>query len=85
MQKEPTGPYVYRPDGGYAIAGPGSESLSDLRFPTKEQAHKIVELLHNIKRLRHAGLAAIGFLGGASVLTKEQLQKTLAEAVKPTL
>ncbi len=32
--------------------------------------------------MRHACLAALGFLSGVSILTKEQLQKTLVDAVK---
>ncbi len=32
--------------------------------------------------LRHGCLAALGFLGGVSILSKEQLQKVLANAVK---
>lgn len=86
-QREPTGPYVYQP-GGYlpfAVAGPGAEAFDGQRFATKEHAHAVVDLLHKLKNLRHAGLAAVGFLGGQSILTKEQLQKTLADAVKPIL
>ena len=32
--------------------------------------------------LKHACLATLGFLGGVSILTKEQLQKTLVDALK---
>lgn len=37
------------------------------------------------KSCRHACLAAIGFLAGSSILTKEQLQKLLVDTVKPFL
>ncbi len=48
---------------------------------------KLWEQMHDARTkhldgLRHACLAALGFLGGVSILTKEQLQKTLADAVK---
>jgi len=36
----------------------------------------------SIKDLRHGCLAALGYLGGVSILSKEQLQKVLADAVK---
>jgi hypothetical protein len=32
--------------------------------------------------LRHGCLAALGFLGGVSILSKEQLEKVLVDAVK---
>jgi hypothetical protein len=32
--------------------------------------------------LKHACLAALGFLGGVSILSKEQLQKLLADTLK---
>lgn len=55
--------------------------------PTQEinflqRVDELVAIEKEVKALRHACLAALGFFGGVSVLTKEQLEKTLADAVR---
>lgn len=47
-----------------------------------DKLEEIVVRLEAEAGLRHGCLAALGFLAGVSILTKEQLQKTLVDAVK---
>jgi hypothetical protein len=47
-----------------------------------EECYKNAALIAAAPDLKHACLAALGFLGGVSVLSKEQLQTTLADALK---
>jgi hypothetical protein len=42
----------------------------------------IQQLSGVVVALRHGCLASLGFLGGVSILSKEQLQKVLVDAVK---
>ena len=80
-QKEPKGPYVYQPEIGptpFAVSGPGSERVASLRFNTKEEAHIVVELLHQVRQLQK--IAA--FVPG-SIYIKAKETAGFGETVKP--
>jgi len=47
-----------------------------------EECYQNASLIAAAPDLKHACLAALGFLGGVSILSKEQLQQLLADTLK---